>query len=307
MVSKSFKHRDVLAINDFSKEEILHVLDQTALMKASPPKDLLNNKIMASCFFEPSTRTRLSFESAMHRLGGKVIGFSSSAQTSTSKGESLYDSMKMLEGYADVVVLRHPLEGSAKEAADAINIPVINAGDGANQHPTQTFLDLFSIKESQGTLDNLHIALVGDLKYGRTVHSLTEALLHFNCRLYFVSSPSLEIPSAFCELFRTNGIKFSFHRDLAEILPKLDIVYMTRLQEERFKHRGEFEEVIAAYRLTADKLKNCKPNLRVFHPLPRVDEIDRSVDDTPHAYYFSQAQNGLYTRQALLGLLLDAK
>lgn len=299
-----FKQRDVLAINDFSKAEIVHVLDETANMKENPQKKILNDCIMASCFFEPSTRTRLSFESAMHRLGGKVIGFSSSANTSTSKGESLYDSMKMLEGYADVVVLRHPLEGSAKEAADAISIPVINAGDGANQHPTQTFLDLFSIRETQGTLDNLHIALVGDLKYGRTVHSLIEALLHFNCRLYFVSSPSLEIPPEFCELLRTKKIKFSFHRELSEILPKLDIVYMTRLQEERFNHRGEFESLSSAYRLTADKLKGCKPNMKIFHPLPRVTEIDRSVDSTDHAYYFQQAQNGLYTRQAILNLVL---
>lgn len=303
-MSHRFKNSDVLAISDFTKEDILHVLELTDHLKANPQINLLDKYIMASCFFESSTRTRLSFESAMHRLGGKVIGFASSAHTSSTKGESLEDTMKMLDGYADVVVLRHPLEGAAKAAAEAINIPVINAGDGSNQHPTQTFLDLFSIKECQGKLDNLHIALVGDLKYGRTIHSLAEALIHFNCRLYFVSSPSLEMPASICKLLREKGIKYSFHRDLSEIIPKLDIIYMTRIQEERLSLKQEFDELKSACTLSAVMLNGCKPNLRIFHPLPRVNEIGRCVDDTPHAYYFQQAQNGIYTRQAILGLVL---
>lgn len=303
-MTTDFKHRDILAIHEFTKKEILHVLDHTQKLKSHPQKNLLDRYILGSCFYEPSTRTRLSFESAMHKLGGDVIGFSSSAQTSNAKGESLHDSMKMMEGYADVVVLRHPLDGAAKFAADAIGIPVINAGDGANQHPTQTFLDLFSIRETQGTLETLSIAFVGDLKYGRTVHSLAEALVHFNTRLYFVSPTMLEMPERVCELLRARGIKFSFHQYLEEILPKVDIVYMTRIQEERFSHKLEFEEVKTPFRLTVKHLKRAKPNLKIFHPLPRINEIDPLVDDTPHAYYFQQAQNGLYTRQAILGLVL---
>lgn len=303
-MTTNFKHRDILAIHEFTKDEILHILDHTQKLKSQPRENLLDRYILGSCFYEPSTRTRLSFESAMHRLGGKVIGFSSSAQTSTAKGESLHDSMKMLEGYADVVVLRHPLDGAARLAAEAIHIPVINAGDGANQHPTQTFLDLFSIRESQGTLENLSIAFVGDLKYGRTVHSLAEALVHFNARLYFISETMLEMPEPVCELLRSRGIKFSFHQYLDDILPKVDIVYMTRIQEERFSHKLEFEGVKTPFCLTVKHLKRAKPNLKIFHPLPRVNEIDPQVDDTPHAYYFQQAQNGLYTRQAILGLVL---
>ena len=303
-MTMNFKHRDILAIHEFTKDEILHILNHTENLKSHPRKNLLNRYILGSCFYEPSTRTRLSFESAMHRLGGKVIGFSSAAQTSTAKGESLRDSMKMLEGYADVVVLRHPLDGAARLAADAIDIPVVNAGDGANQHPTQTFLDLFSIRESQGTLEDLHIAFVGDLKYGRTVHSLAEALVHFNTRLYFVSPSMLEMPENVCELLRSRGIKFSFHQYLEEILPKVDITYMTRIQEERFSQKLEFEEVRNPFRLSLKHLKRAKPNMKVFHPLPRVNEIDSLVDDTPHAYYFQQAQNGLFTRQAILGLVL---
>lgn len=307
MMTTTFKHRDIITIKDFSKEDIIYILDQTAKIKTDPQSNLLEGRILGSCFYEPSTRTRLSFESAMHKLGGKVIGFSSSDQTSSKKGETLHDAMKMLEGYVDVVVLRHPLSGAAKQAADAIKIPVINAGDGSNQHPTQTFLDLFSIRECQGTLENLNIAFVGDLKYGRTVHSLAEALLHFKNRLYFVSSPLLEMPGHICETLRNRGVKFSFHGNLDEIIPKLDIVYMTRMQEERFTHKLEHDELKTPLTLTVKDLHKAKPGLRVFHPLPRINEIDPSVDETPHAYYFQQAKNGLYTRQALLNLVLGGE
>ena len=301
-----FHHRDVIAINDFTRQELLHVLQHASNLKRKKRANLLNGSLLGSCFFEPSTRTRLSFESAMHRLGGNVIGFSESSSISTKKGESLYDSMKMIENYADIAVIRHPLEGAAQYAADSISIPVINAGDGSNQHPTQTLLDLFTIQECQGTLDQLHIGMAGDLKYGRTVHSLTQALIHFHPRLYFISQSSLEIPKEICDLLKEQGIKFSFHQTIEEVISKLDILYMTRIQEERFPHQIEFERVKNSYILKTDHLKKVKESFKIFHPLPRVNEIDRNVDDTPYAHYFEQAKNGLYVRQALLGLLLGA-
>lgn len=300
----SFRNRDVIAISDFSKEEILHILDHTSRLKKQNYPDLLKGHILGSCFFEPSTRTRLSFEAAMHKLGGTVIGFADGNATSVKKGESLHDSMKMLEGYADVVVIRHPLEGAAQCAADSIHIPVINAGDGSNQHPTQTFLDLFSIQECQYTLENLKIALVGDLKYGRTIHSLVQALAYFNARLYFISHPSLEMPKQICDDLNDKGIKFSFHKTIEEIIDKVDILYMQRIQAERFTNSMEYELVKDSYILKKEMLRGVKPNLKVLHALPRMNEIEKEVDKTSYAYYFQQAHNGLYARQALLALVL---
>ncbi|MFQ5730098.1 MAG: aspartate carbamoyltransferase, partial [Waddliaceae bacterium] len=224
---------DIIAISDFTKDEILHILTFAKKLKDQPQPDLLKGKILGSCFFEPSTRTRLSFETAMQRLGGSVVGFADAECTSSTKGETLHDTMKMLENYVDVVVLRHPLEGAAQLAADTIEKPVINAGDGTNQHPTQTFLDLFTIRECQGKLEDLSIAMVGDLKQGRTVHSLAQALIPFRSRLYFVSPASLEMPKSICDELREKGIKFSYHKSLEEIINKLDILYVTRIQEER--------------------------------------------------------------------------
>lgn len=264
----------------------------------------LQGKILASCFFEPSTRTRLSFESAMHRLGGSVIGFSESIATSTSKGESLKDSIKIISHYADVLVIRHPNEGAAQLASEISPIPVINAGDGAHQHPSQTFLDLFTIMESQGKLDHLHIAIAGDLKYGRTVHSLAQGLIPFKPRLYLISPAGLEMPKEVCNQLKESGVKFSFHQGYDEVLSKLDILYMTRIQEERFPHKLEYELVKNTYTLKLEHLKTVKSNLKILHPLPRNNEIEAAVDDTPYAYYFQQAQNGLVVRQALLSLLL---
>lgn len=304
LMKRSFQGRHIIAISDFSRDEILHVLNVTEKLKKKSQPTLLNGYILGSCFFEPSTRTRLSFESAMYRLGGSVVGFSDSNSLSIKKGESLHDSMKMMELYADVIVLRHPLEGSAQQTAEVINVPVINAGDGSNQHPTQTFLDLYSIHECQESLENLNIGMVGDLKYGRTVHSLAQALTHFNARLYFISPTTLEMPKEICNELREKGIKFSFHKTFDEIMYKLDILYMTRIQEERFSHTFEYEQIKNAFVLKKQHLKNVKPNLKILHPLPRVNEIDTEVDHTPHAYYFKQAENGLYTRQALLGLVL---
>lgn len=302
---ESFKGKDIISISDFRKEDINPFLDYIAKMKHEKHSDLLRGKILGSCFFEPSTRTRLSFETSMHRLGGSVVGFSDFQTTSAMKGESLFDTMKMMEMYVDVIAIRHPLEGAAQLAADAVKIPIINAGDGANQHPTQTIQDLFSIKETQGTLEGLQIALVGDLKHGRTVHSLAEALTPFKPRLYFISPPSLEMPKEICESLRETGTKFSYHTSIDEIIHKLDILYVTRIQEERFTNRMDYEEVKNFMHLKADQLGSAKKNLKVLHPLPRVSEIATSVDSTPHAYYFEQAQNGLYTRQALLSLVLE--
>lgn len=299
-----FHQRDIISISDFSKEDLLHLLEQTRRIKHDPPANLLNGHILGSCFFEPSTRTRLSFESAMIKLGGSVIGFADMHMTSAKKGESLQDSFKMLHHYADVLVIRHPLEGAAQLAAEASDVPVINAGDGANQHPTQTFLDLFSLQECQGRLDDLHIAMAGDLKYGRTVHSLAQALIHFKPRLYFLSPQGLEMPKEICNELKEKGIKFSFHQSFEEFIDKVDALYMTRIQEERFIHKLEFELVKHSYILKKEHLTNVKPNFKILHPLPRIFEINPAVDQTPYAYYFQQAQHGLFTRQALLGLIL---
>jgi aspartate carbamoyltransferase catalytic subunit len=299
-----YKGRDIIHIADFTGKEILQLLDSAESLKRNPQPSLLKGKILGSCFFEPSTRTRLSFESAMIRLGGSVIGFNDASSTSVQKGETLQDSMKMLNHYADVAVIRHPLEGAAQLAADSIEIPVINAGDGANQHPTQTFLDLFSIRETQGRLEELAIAMVGDLKHGRTVHSLAQALIPFNCRLYFVSPNSLEMPATICDTLKENKVKFSFHRSIEEVLPLLDILYMTRIQEERFTDPKEYLSLKTSIAITLPLLERAKSTLKILHPLPRVSEIDRRIDDTPFAYYFDQAGNGLYTRQALLALTL---
>jgi len=300
----NFQQRDIIAINDFSKEEVLHILDITDKIKQKKQPDLLRGHILANCFFEPSTRTRLSFESAMQRMGGSVIGFSDSQTTSVKKGESLSDTMKMIEHYADIIVIRHPLEGAAQQAANCSSIPVINAGDGTNQHPTQTLLDLFTINECQNKLEGLNIAMIGDLKYGRTVHSLAQASSFFNHRLYFISPPHLEMPKEICDELRNKRIKFSFHKEIDEIIEKIDILYVTRLQTERFPHHMEYEEVKSNFILKSSQLAKARPNLKILHPLPRVNEIQQDVDHTPFAHFFQQAQNGLFVRQALLGLIL---
>lgn len=298
-----FQGRDILSILDFSKKEILQVLETAEALKKKPKPDLLKGKILASCFFEPSTRTRLSFESAMLRLGGQCLGFSDSSSTSSQKGESLTDSIKVIGSYADVIVIRHPMEGSARLAAEYTTTPVINAGDGANQHPTQTLTDLLAIKQCQKTIDNLHVAIVGDLKYGRTAHSLAQALSYFKARLYFICPEYLSLPEEILEHLKRNGIKFSFHRKISDVLSKCDILYLTRLQKERLlPFEQEFTEGLET--LTLPLLKEAKKNLKIFHPLPRREELDSSLDSSPHAYYFEQAEWGVYARQALLALIL---
>lgn len=299
----NFKGRDIISISELSKSEIMHILSQAQMLKQKQQPKLLDGLVMGSCFFEPSTRTRLSFETAMKKLGGSVVGFADPGVTSSKKGETLYDSMKIIGQYVDVIAMRHPMEGAARRAAEATDKPILNGGDGANQHPTQTLLDLFTIKECQKKLENLSIALVGDLKYGRTTHSLTQALIHFNAHLYFVAPESLQMPNYLCEELKANKIKFSVHEKIEEIINKVDILYMTRIQGERFADPMEYEKVKNVYILKAKMLEKSKPNMRVLHPLPRVNEITTDVDTTKHAYYFEQAENGLYVRQALLGLV----
>ncbi|MBU6383031.1 MAG: aspartate carbamoyltransferase [Verrucomicrobia bacterium] len=295
--------RDLVSISDVTKEEIQLVLKCAEDMRKRPRPALLKGKILASCFFEPSTRTRLSFETAMLRLGGANIGFADGGITSARKGETLFDAMKVIGSYADLIVLRHPQEGSARLAAEAAGIPVINAGDGANQHPTQTLIDLFTIRECQGKIEDLHIALVGDLKYGRTIHSLSLALSHAPVRLYFVAPESLHLPDSITHELKKKGVKFSFHEKLEEVVPKVDVLYMSRIQKERFPEMAE--GFANPCRLKMSHLEKAKSTLKILHPLPRVDEIEGAIDATPFAYYHQQAAHGVVVRMALLALILD--
>jgi len=293
---------DIISMRDLSLAQIQEILQAAEHMKAAQPRDLLKNKIVAHCFFEPSTRTRLSFETATLRLGGNVIGFASDDNTSTKKGETLQDSIRVISEYADLIVMRHPSEGAARLAADVSNKPVINAGDGANQHPTQTLVDLFTIQECQQKIDGLSIALVGDLKYGRAIHSFAQACMHFDIRLFLVSPAMLALPDTTCDALKNAGVRFSFHQSLEEVIPKVDVLYMSRVQSERFQATGFADE---PFILTPATLEKAKPNLKILHPLPRVKEIDVAIDSMPQAYYFQQAANGVYVRQALLTLLLN--
>jgi aspartate carbamoyltransferase catalytic subunit len=260
--------------------------------------------VMAAVFYEASTRTRMSFESAMKRLGGEVIGMVGTSGTSVEKGETLADTAKIIARYSDIIVMRHPLEGAARYVSEQVNIPVVNAGDGANQHPTQSLLDLYTILKAQGSLEGLKLALVGDLKYGRTVHSLAYALAPFNPEFHFVSPKSLAMPSHILNDLKNRNIQFKETTKLDKIVNDIDIMYVTRIQRERFPDYEEYEKVKNAYIITADLLKNAKDNMKVMHPLPRVNEITTDVDSTKYAYYFDQAENGVYMRQAILATLL---
>lgn len=300
--------KDIISINDLSREELELVLDTAASLKANPQPELLKHKVIASCFFEASTRTRLSFETSMHRLGASVVGFSDSSNTSLGKkGETLADTISVISTYVDAIVMRHPQEGAARLATEfSGGIPVLNAGDGANQHPTQTLLDLFTIQETQGRLDNIKIAMVGDLKYGRTVHSLAQALAKFNGnRFYFIAPDALAMPGYILSLLEEKGIEYSLHSSIDEVVSEIDILYMTRVQKERLDP-SEYANVKAQFVLRAADLTNAQPHLKVLHPLPRIDEITPDVDKTPYAWYFQQAGNGIFARQALLALVLNA-
>lgn len=294
-------NNSLVSIDDISKEEILDLLERARFFEEHPNHKVLDGKVVATLFFEPSTRTRLSFETAVNRLGGRVIGFSDPAATSTSKGETLKDTIKMVSNYVDLIIMRHYLEGAARYATEVSDTPVINAGDGANQHPSQTMLDLYSIYKTQGTLNDLNITMVGDLKYGRTVHSLLMAMRYFNPTFHFVACPELAMPQEYKDFCDAHGIRYVEHTDFSpEVINSSDIIYMTRVQRERFQDLMEYERVKNLYTLHNDMLADSKPNLKVLHPLPRVNEIDRDVDDNPKAYYFEQARNGLFARQAII-------
>lgn len=294
----------LVSISDCSKEDILHIVDLAEQFEKNPNPHLLDGKLVATLFFEPSTRTRLSFETAVQRLGGRVIGFSDASTSSSSKGETLHDTIKMVSNYVDLIVMRHPVEGAARYASEITNVPVINAGDGSNQHPTQTMLDLYSIKKTQGTLENLTISMVGDMKYGRTVHSLLMAMRYFNPTYHFVAPPELKLPPQYPEYMRANNIKFDEREDMNSILAETDILYMTRVQQERFTDLVEYEKVKNTYTLRNSMLEGTKDNLRILHPLPRINEIAADVDSNPKAYYFEQARNGVFARQAVICSIL---
>lgn len=293
--------KSIVSINDYSKEQLLQILDSTASFEANPNQDLLKGKVAATLFFEPSTRTRLSFETAVNRLGGRVIGFSDASTSSSVKGESLNDTIRMVSNYADIIIMRHHLEGAARYASEVSSVPIINAGDGSNQHPSQTMLDLYSIRKTQGKLENLKIAMVGDLKYGRTVHSLLMAMSHFNPSFYFIAPDELKMPDPYKLFCHESGIPYEEKAEFStDIIKDVDILYMTRVQKERFTDAMEYEKVKNVYTLRLDMLNGSKDNLRILHPLPRVNEIDMDVDSSPKAYYFEQARNGLYARQAMI-------
>ncbi|BCL68420.1 aspartate carbamoyltransferase, catalytic subunit [Vibrio nigripulchritudo MADA3029] len=306
-MANSLYQKHIISISELSRDELELIVKTAVQLKKEPQPELIKNKVIASCFFEPSTRTRLSFETAVQRIGGDVIGFDNDGNTSLAKkGETLADSVQVISSYVDAFVMRHPQEGAARLASEfSNNVPVINAGDGANQHPTQTLLDLFSIYETQGRLDNLNVAFVGDLKYGRTVHSLTQALAKFdNNRFFFIAPEALAMPDYICEELDDANIQYSLHTEMESVVPELDILYMTRVQKERFDE-SEYAHIKSAYVLTAATLTEAKDNLKVLHPLPRVDEITVDVDKTPYAYFFQQAENGVYAREALLALVLN--
>ena len=293
--------KSLVSIEDISKEEILDLLERARYFEQHPNSKILDGKVAATLFFEPSTRTRLSFETAVNRLGGRIIGFSDPGTSSSVKGETLKDTIKMVSNYADIIIMRHFLEGASRYATEVTDVPIINAGDGANQHPSQTMLDLYSIMKTQGGLENLTITMVGDLKYGRTVHSLLMAMKYFKPKFIFVASKELAMPQEYKDFCRAEGIEYIETEDFSpEVINQSDIIYMTRVQRERFTDPMEYERVKDLYTLHNSMLEGSKENLRILHPLPRVNEIDIDVDDNPKAYYFDQAQNGLYARQAII-------
>ena len=301
---------DLITMDDLTNKEITSLLDNAERLLPAAKGEiylpLLEGKVLANMFLENSTRTRMSFESAMKRLGGSVLNFSS-AGSSVAKGETLYDTMQMIDGYADVVAIRHPQQGAAQYSADAIEIPVLNAGDGAGNHPTQTLLDLFTIREAHGTLEGLNVILVGDLRYGRTVHSLSHALVRFGATLTLVSPKSLQMPSEIVSDLNAGGAEVTETADLAGTIAEADVIYMTRIQKERFPDEDEYTKVAGIYMLTASDLSGAKESMVIMHPLPRVNEIHPSVDSTPHARYFQQAFNGVVARMALLCDCLNVK
>ena len=298
----------LVSIADLTKDEILDLLKTAEYFERHPNSKILDGRVAATLFFEPSTRTRLSFETAVNRLGGRVIGFSDASTSSSSKGETLHDTIKMVSNYVDIIIMRHFLEGAARYASEVTNVPVVNAGDGANQHPSQTMLDLYSIYKTQGTLYDLTITMVGDLKYGRTVHSLIMAMQYFRPKFNFVACHELAMPDEYKRFCDEKGIPYTETTDFSpEVINSSDIIYMTRVQRERFTDIMEYERVKDLYNLHNSMLDNSKDNLRILHPLPRITEISYDVDANPKAYYFDQARNGLYARQTIICRALGIK
>ncbi len=301
------KNKSLISIHDITKQDYVKVLDLAEKFEKNQRQQILNDFVIATLFFEPSTRTRLSFESAASYLGARVIGFTDAATSSVKKGESLKDTILTVSNYSDLIVMRHPKEGSARYASEVSPVPIINAGDGANQHPTQCLLDLYSIRKTQKKLDNLHVAFVGDLKYGRTVHSLVQALTNFNTTFHLVSPEELKLPSSVKQYIKDAKLDYYQYTEMDEVISKVDVLYMTRIQQERFSDPLEYERVKNVYILRNKMLEGAKRNLRVMHPLPRVNEITTDVDENKMAYYFQQAKNGVFVRQALLSIILDVK
>jgi aspartate carbamoyltransferase catalytic subunit len=302
-----FVGKDILDGAQFTREELEHIMNVAADMQERLEKNhslgLLKGYVLGALFFEPSTRTRLSFEAAMNRLGGSVVGFASAGVSSTAKGESLADTIRTVDQYVDVIAMRHPKIGSAKEAAEVATAPVINGGDGAGQHPTQALLDLFTIQSERGQVDGNTIALCGDLRNGRTVHSGVELYKHYDCKLIFVAPQALQMPAEITTRLRERGMLVEETTDLAAAMAEADVLYMTRIQKERFDDPAEYERLKGSYVLTREMVERIKPDLTVMHPLPRVNEITTDVDGLPGAAYFRQAQNGIFTRGALIGLI----
>ena len=301
------KNKSLVSITDFSKDDYLKILEVASEFEKKSYQNLLDGRVIATLFFEPSTRTRLSFESAINRLGGKVIGFTDSGTSSVTKGETLYDTIQVVSNYCELIVMRHPIEGSARFASELTDIPLINAGDGANQHPTQTLLDLYSIQKTQNSLENLNIFMVGDLKYGRTVHSLLMALSEFNTTFHFISPDELKMPDEYKLHLEQLNLEYYEYKDFSDAISDADIIYMTRVQKERFSDPMEYEKTKNAYILKNNMIEQTKSTMKVLHPLPRVNEIDTEVDLNPKAYYFEQTLNGVFVRQAIISLILGLK
>jgi len=305
-MSVDFKGKSIISIRDLSKDDILYILKTARKIESKPMPNLMNGKILAACFYEPSTRTRMSFESAMHRLGGSVISFATAGVSAAAKGESLSDSMKIMGSYSDIIVLRHPMDGAARVAAENAGVPVINGGDGSNQHPTQTLLDLYTIMKTKGKLAGLTIGFLGDLKYGRTVHSLAHALANWGAKMYFIAPKTLRMPKDTIKELKEHNIEYHEIEDLEKAVPKLDVLYCTRIQKERFPDPIDYEKVKGVYEVNIKSVKNAKKDLKILHPLPRVDELNEDLDNTPYAVYFQQAANGVPVRQALIALITGA-
>ena len=301
-----FKGKSIISIRDVDTDAFDMIITTARRIKEGEFAGCLKNKLLATLFFEPSTRTRLSFESAMRYLGGEVIGFSGTDYTSVKKGETLTDTVITVAGYCDVIVIRHPVEGAARLASEISSVPVINAGDGANQHPTQTFLDLFTLSEFFPRLSDVRIGFLGDLKYGRTVHSLAYALSLYKTPMWFIAPDLLKMPAFLTAEIKENGSTAHETEDLEGVNEKLDVLYVTRIQKERFGDMQEYERVAGCYRVTNKIVETLGNKVKIMHPLPRVDEIAREVDDLENALYFHQAHNGIPVRQAVLGLVLGA-